>query len=436
MRLEGGYKTQTVVQIANVVAALNRRSISFRAFRVYFAALAAVAAREAAARSSAKRTPQPVRYVRDELARLCECRTSAIGKELRSLERAGLLLFSDSSIIFTTTLLPGSESLSLQLVGKRSPKRPVPLPRAVLRFIARSNSAATSRTMLAYCVRGLTLTRSGEVKGVGTVKARWIGEVWGASLRAVRLARAELLSLGFISRDVGSKQWKLNRDGAYFAVNLSFGARSDQAKGRLHVALPTIENCTQIAPPYKDMKTPYGLKDQRTRNGERIGFSKADGEPDIRDVQLADLRSVRRMCCIHEQAAAAGLICAGEAGRLVVLAAAVHAVRVGRKNPPGLFNSILRTGALHYITQADEDHARKALLRSSNLQVKAASQSGQTRIAGHSHPESLWKLCDRIKSFDFHLPSTGEPITQRKTPAGGRVAEQTLRQRRIPTTSG
>ena len=55
--------------------------------------------------------------------------------------------------------------------------------------------------MLAYCVRGLSLARDGEVKGKGTAKACWIADTFGVSLRAVRLAQAELIAAGFISRD-------------------------------------------------------------------------------------------------------------------------------------------------------------------------------------------------------------------------------------------
>lgn len=363
MRLEGGYKTQTVIQLANILAAFNRRQISFRAFRLYFAALAAVAAREAASRASSTRKRTANRFEISELARLCDCLPAVVRKELRSLERAGLLLYAESLISFTTSSLPCNEETSLALAGGRSPRRPVPIPRAALRFIATCSSAALCKTTLAYCVRGLTLTRAGEVRGKGTAKASWISETFGISLRAVRLARAELIASGFISRDVASKQWKLNRDGAYFAVNMSFGARGGVPKAQSNLAPPAAQNCTLIAPLYKDRKTPIGLKDQRTHRGEESGSRKASREPNLKDVQVNDLRSVARMTVLHRHAAAAELVPNTEAGKLAVLAAAVHAVRIGRANPPGLFMSILRKGTWHFVTQADEEHARKALLR-------------------------------------------------------------------------
>ena len=77
-------------------------------------------------------------------------------------------------------------------------------------------------TKLAYVLRGLSLERTtGELRGRGCIKASWIAEHFGLSLRAVRLARSELIESGFIEKDVASFQRKLNRDGSYFEINLA-----------------------------------------------------------------------------------------------------------------------------------------------------------------------------------------------------------------------
>jgi hypothetical protein len=265
-----------------------------------------------------------------------------------------------------------------------------------------------SKTMLAYCVRGLTLTREGEVRGKGTAKARWISESFGVSLRGVRLARAALIASGFISRDVASKQWKLNRDGAYFAVNLSYGVRSASPRTQPHPAPPATRNCMPIAPPYKDKKTPYGLKDQGTRSGEKSGYREAKMEPNLQDVQVNDLRSVARMSLLHRQAAAAGLVPNTEPGKLAVLAAAVHAFRIGRANPPGLFMSILRKGTWHFVTQADEDHARAALLRAERAESCRKSRSRASDSGGEVRPQPLSAVLGRITN-----QLLSEPVTPR-----------------------
>jgi len=83
--------------------------------------------------------------------------------------------------------------------------------------------------------------------------------------------------------------------------------------------------------------------------------------PTLRDVTLADLSDVARLLALHQQAMARGWLRGGEAAQLTVVAAAVHARRVGQK-PCRLFVALLRDQRWEVITQEDEDQAR-ALLR-------------------------------------------------------------------------
>jgi predicted transcriptional regulator len=64
--------------------------------------------------------------------------------------------------------------------------------------------------------------RTGEICAKGTVKASWIAGNFGLSRRAVKYAQAELRQLGWITKDSRSHQLKLNRDGAYFVINLNW----------------------------------------------------------------------------------------------------------------------------------------------------------------------------------------------------------------------
>jgi len=74
-----------------------------------------------------------------------------------------------------------------------------------------------------------------------------------------------------------------------------------------------------------------------------------------------DLGDVGRLLALHEQARARGWLRGGEAEQLNVMAAAVHARRVGQA-PCRLFVALLRDRCWEVITQDDEDQAR-ALLR-------------------------------------------------------------------------
>ena len=82
--------------------------------------------------------------------------------------------------------------------------------------------------------------------------------------------------------------------------------------------------------------------------------------PTLRDVTLADLGDVSRLLALHQQARARGWLRGGEAERLNVVAAAVHARRVGQA-PCRLFVALLRDRRWEVITQADEDQAHRLL---------------------------------------------------------------------------
>ena len=374
MCLKGGYKTQTVVQLSNLLAAYNSERISARALRIYFAALIIVAAREAAKRTREEfrsRKQVTPRYLFKELATLSDCPMSRVRGELRSLEAAGLLLFSEVDIAFNEMPIPGTEELLSSLSGNRSTVRPIPIPRPVLRYLAKSRKVALTKTCLAYIIRGLTISRTGEVKGRGTAKAVWIAQVMKLSLRAVRSSRAELIELGFIDQDEGSKQWKLNRDGAYFCINLGWQAPN------LHAAVtPTCsssaprkhKNCTNSALPYEDMKTPYGSKNQKTQRADKAGFCGILVKiPNLKAICVDDLKRLSRLKVLYAEAVRKNWIAESEASLLRFVSAAVRATRVGR-DPVRVFVTIVRNQLWHHITQEQEDRAVEVLKKEQRQQ--------------------------------------------------------------------
>jgi hypothetical protein len=116
------------------------------------------------------------------------------------------------------------------------------------------------------------------------------------------------------------------------------------------------QNRTAFAPPNKDRKTSYESKNQKA------GVFKREGEPNLRKILPHDLRSLERMDSLYAQAARCGWIQPSEANALNFLAAAVRAQEVGR-DAPRVFVTLVRRGLWHHITQAQEDHARAALVR-------------------------------------------------------------------------
>ena len=379
MCIFGGYKTQTVIQIANFLSALNAENISPRQLRIYLGCLVITAAREAAKRSgkSAKRQGEVTpRYLTKELSKLTGCPITRIRGELRALEAAKLFRFTESEITFTEFPLPESHELAHELSDGRALARPIPIPRALLRYLSKCKKVSIIKTALAYCVRGLTLSRRGDVTGKGSVKATWIADVMNLSERSVRSARSELLELEWITDDEFSYQRKLNRDGAYFTVNLSWKNEKKVSKpvdnfllSRSEIAPPQTENCPSFAPPYKDRKTPYGSKHQKTRGTEPAGVCKAntkkarEEKPKIYDVKTEDLGNFSRVEELYFQAVKRGLIEPTEAGAINFLAAAVRAKSAKEGEPPKIFMGIIRGKLWKNITQGDEDRALSALRR-------------------------------------------------------------------------
>jgi hypothetical protein len=262
--------------------------------------------------------------------------------------------------------------------------------------------------VLAYLIRGLSIARrTGEISAKGTVKASWIADTFNISHRAVKYAQAELRRLGWIGKDTSSFQRKLNRDGAYFSINLEWYPASDESpkqKGRASLsptgnvekasnhdspivtpgnsvqefAPPCPKICTDFAPPREDKETSYEMKYQETQAPEPAGVclemekaksAKSRGDhaaPSWKNVGMQDLLRLDRLETLFAEATEKGWLNASEASALNFVAAAVRAREVG-DDPPRLFVFLVRRGFWKSITQAQEDRARKALARCREL---------------------------------------------------------------------
>jgi hypothetical protein len=366
-------------QLVGALDALNDREITFRAFRAYLGCFELVAIREAAERSNADihKRPQPShgpqrRFLRSELARLLGGRVgTALGRELSSLRAAGLLTFGESAIGIEC-----GAARSVGLLGSRGGSRLIPVPRQVLKFLASCSRPALAKTVVAYLLRGLALERSGKIRSAGTVKISWICKLCRISERAARAARAELIRLGWITKDTGSFQRKLNRDGAYFVINPVW-RRVAKRFAPLH-----LEKCTGSAPPIEKQETPYGSKDQKpaaARLRPKTGVCKAnEGEvlerPNLRNIRFPDLQRVSRLKALYAQAIAANWLSHSEANLRNFVAAAARATRIDG-DPVRVFVGIVRGRLWHHLTIADEDRAISALKRERERQARSMLKS-------------------------------------------------------------
>ncbi|MCK6570128.1 hypothetical protein L6V77_03350 [Myxococcota bacterium] len=351
MHIRGGYRAMTPIHVCNALAAYDEGLVRYRTLRTYFACVAVLAVREAAARGRGERPKRAGEAVHAaELARLTGTAEAIAVADLKRLAKAGLVTRERDIVRLVDDALPCAVEL-LELVSpSRSWSRPIPVPRPWLRFLARCPRPAVAKVLLAHGLRGLSLERgSGAVRNRGTLKATWVADVFAVSLRAVKAARATLVATGLIARDEGSSQWKLNRDGSYFELNLTWRANGS-ARRREPIGIDS-------APPVKRLGTPSDLEDQRTaRAGVPLG-------PDFRNVQREDLERFARMETLFWQAVDRRWLRESEMDVLNFLAAAVRA-RFGKaRDPVRVFVAIVRRGLWTHITCAEEERARAALAR-------------------------------------------------------------------------
>lgn len=373
------YKTITTGQLGTLLWALQSKELDLRTFRVFMACQEMVAIREAAHRVRSKEGqpyPQPVRYTVSQVEKLTTLATPAVKRALRCLKELGLLSFGEQEIRFGNGYLAGSEALVEELAGGRSVRRPVPVPRTVLRFLAQNDTGGLSKIMAAYLIRGMSIRRrTGEITCAGTVKASWIAEVCGMSRRSVKYAQADLQRRGWITKDTQSFQRKLNRHGAYFQIDptLSFEegrkvAIVKSSKPTASIAPPAVSDTPRFAPPNKDKETSIESKDQETSCDEASGVCKESerdpisSPPDLRRIQSVDLFRFHRAEALYFQAIERRWIPNSEAMALNFLSAVVRAREVG-EDPPRLLVALVRKGLWHHITQAQEERARQALVR-------------------------------------------------------------------------
>lgn len=385
---EGGYQPIPTAALALAWWRYrHEKAIRLADLRVWFAAW------EMAARRRGRPDPLPRRFGLDELRALTGSTPGELKESLQRLQAAGLLTWSESILEFptSTSAVPlldraGFERFVQRLPG---PGRRVPVPRRILRMLADDARPAVIATALGCLIRCLRF-KDGVLLDRGRVKASWIAEAFGLSLRRIKQARRDLTAVGWLV-PLESPQWELNRWGAQVRINLAWsrptagapesdaplhgGAPHRVEAGRPKSSPPPADSGAKSSPPDLNSKPFQEEENQKPASGGRTGFfqprtgagkpetSRRTSKPTLRDVKPEDLADVGRLLALHDQAVDRGLAAASEFGRLQFLAAAEHARAIGEKNPCGLFVHLVRGGLWHFATQDDETTANARLKR-------------------------------------------------------------------------
>jgi len=399
---DGGFRFISIVQLCAVWATYHAKLIGPFDLQVWFAAQEMVARRCLAIKRG-----QRIAYTITELHELTEREGGAAS--LKRLAHYGLLTWTADTIAFPLNPhLAGQQTrLSDMLELVRNCKRQVPVPRRMLRFLARGCSRVMVATVLGHLFRCLYY-RKGECHPAGLCKASWVAEVFGVSERAVKTARQGLEALGWLER-IEIKQWVRNRYGQKMAINLYWEVPAPYqpvAESTPKIAPLPLPFSPEIAPPDSNRKLPtenennqkpvgsvppgvltalFTEERERMRNGtaptqpvERVvmcSSSASDKQkqgvaprptpvlaaPSLTNVVLEDLRDTERLFALYLQAIAATLLGKSEAEQLAFFALAQHVLAYKPTNPGGLFRQLLTRKQFQVITQEEEDAAVRRL---------------------------------------------------------------------------
>ncbi len=360
---DGGFVLIREDAIYSLWEALQCDEIELRDLRVWLACFELLERRCVA---DAKRTP---RFTLDELHAL----VGGVGgqhlrRSLARLSKLDFIRWSEHKIE-----LLGSRRSSLVSTG-----RLIPFPRRLLRSMVAKSHPSVVATTLGHAIRCLYF-RGGKVVSGGYCKSSWVSETFGISLRAVKEARSELVSRGVLLPHT-CDQTRLNRFGLPTVVNLFWKPTTQSAP-------PTRKSTTQPAPPSKHSETSYRKYEHQkpvippTPNGVLFRTRRRTLPTDFHVVP-DDLKSPHRLVSLFYAAESRGWVKRCEADKLDFFAAAAHARRVGTRNMPGLFAHLVRHRRFQFISQEDEDDARR-VIRCLRHPLAASGLPGNAGVLQH-----------------------------------------------------
>lgn len=345
----GGFAFVKCVEVLAAWGLYRDGTLSLADLRVWFAL------REMVARRCQVDAGRTRAYAVDEAERLTLYSKAEVRRCIARLESAGLIHARKSTIVFAprAAFAPVLENSEVQkLIGlTANHRRKIPVPRRVLRLLARERRRAMSATLLGHLIRMLYY-RDGVCRPVGACKSSWVAEVFGIDARSVKRCRSELIRRGLLA-PLNADQWYRNRYGWRGMLNMDWCGNS--------VSPPRVAKRPKLSPPVSNRKLSTRERNQEPSSG-RLGSWKKNSslrKHTLGTVQATDLTSEAATSKLFTRAAKAGHVEHSEAGLLKVLTAAEHALRIGTRNPSGLFVWLVTCGNWHFLTQADEQAARR-----------------------------------------------------------------------------
>ncbi len=436
----GGFRPISVAQVLMAWWAYRSGILSrYLDFRVYLALHEFDEQRRAWARSRAKagkRTLTPVLSIPKLVAELCKLTGGSserlVRESLRRLASTRLITLTPTAVLFATSVaeLPANAGAEIKrLMPNRTGvrERRLPVPRRVLRYLARGAPASVAATVFGHLIR-CAWWRERDCRVAGRCTAGFVSGVFGVDSRSVKRARAELRKVGWL---VTSQDPDENTEGNC-VPNLLWAQADVARRRRARPPLRTLlspspaDRRTDLSPRTTCTQLRSGSKYQQRRprrlTGTRGGKS-GDSRPRLSNIKPPDLLAVERLDTLFDEAASVGLVTCTSADRLRFFSAAARALRLGSHNPCGFFAAIVRRGLWHFISQVDEDRAI-AQLRADRQsafmpQNPPRPSRGPTRNPTPHHrrsPDVIAEVQSLVASLAVRCSMEKSPQTHRKYP--------------------
>ena len=290
-------------------------------------------------------------YDLEELSRLTGVRVCR--GAVRRLSDIGVVEWSRERVRVTGTT--GSASIR---------RKWVPVPRRILRWLARNGTAADIATAFGHAIRCLYYdSKQKRCRSGGHCTAQWVAEHFGVGERSVKRARSAWVKREWLRVVEDGKSG--HRTGARFIIELAW--RSPH-----RMAPQTSSNRATLAPPRDQQDPPSEIKQPEPNSGSQRPVCLSHIVPE-------DLGDPARLAEVHRQAGQQGLVAKSQAGALLVFSAAARAKRCAERNPCGMFATIIRKQLWSHISCIDEDSARKLF----NERPITSQTVTATRVAEH-----------------------------------------------------
>lgn len=419
-RPEGGYRPVSTRQVCLLWSAYRRKLLpTFLDVRVFWA-LHEIAERRVAAGRAARLKPtlgNPNQFDRAtiiaEARKLVRTETAArVRAAMRRLQELGIVKLDRTGIEFpegdsrlSDSATEDAERMALAIHDREDVRyRSLPIPRRVLRFLAACGRPSIMACMLGHMIRCLWWV-DGRCVGIGSCSVAFITDLFGIHERNVKRARSWLKEAGWL-RDVATPAAHVNAFGARVEINFDWSPRFPTRVAEIAKSPPrNTPHDTKMPPLVQKHKLLSGSENPSPPATQRTGActqAVQQPPPDLRHIEAHDLGDPIRLNGLFAQAVRQKLVRGSLSDRLRFFAAAEHALRVGRRNPSGLFAAIVRRGLWAYISQTDEDRAA-AQLKQAERRKGASNESrrrpivgSERRIASATSAGNIFTLVHRV----------------------------------------